>query len=385
MHPPLFNLGFRPFVLAAAGFAAVTMLAWLAVFSGRLHIEFEHLSASQWHAHEMVYGYAVAVIAGFLLTAVRNWTGIDTPRGWLLAALCFLWLAARLLLLSGTRFLPIAAVFDIAFQLLLLISVAWPIARVRQYRQIGILSKLTLMLAGNLAFYIGVEQASPELIRISLYGGFYLVIALILTMARRLVPFFTHSAIGVELPNHRIVDLASLLGLLVFFLAELARPASNVSDVAAAVVFLANVFRLLRWNHPQVWRVPMLWSLFVALWCITVGFALVAGAELLAVPRLIGLHAMAVGGIGIVTVGMMGRVAVGHTGRDLSHPPRLYAIAIVLLLAATAVRILLPLAVPAWYVQCIQLSGALWIGGFSLFTLAYAPILCGPRVDGRYG
>lgn len=385
MHPALFNLGFRPFFLGAAGFAAATMLTWLAVFSGRLHLQFEHLAPSQWHAHEMVYGYAVAVIAGFLLTAVRNWTGVDTPRGWPLAALCALWLAARLLLLSGTGYLPIAAVIDVAFQLLLLVSVAWPIIRVRQYRQVGILSKLTLMLAGNAVFYIGVTQGLPELVRISLYGGFYLVIALILTMARRLVPFFTRSALGLELPNHRLVDLTSLLGLLVFFLAELARPASTISDGAAAVVCLANAIRLVRWNHPQVWRVPMLWSLFVALWCITAGFALVAAAEMLAIPRLIGLHAMAVGGIGIVTVGMMGRVAVGHTGRNLSHPPRLYTVAIVLLLAAAAVRVLLPLVVPVWYLQSILLSGALWIAGFSLFTLAYAPMLCGPRVDGQYG
>jgi len=244
---------------------------------------------------------------------------------------------------------------------------------------------MTLMLAGNATFYIGVAHGSPELVRIGLYGGFYLVIALILTMARRLFPFFTRSALAIELPNHRLLDLASLLGLLVFFLAELARPASVISGAAAIVVCLANAIRLALWHHPTLWRFPMLWSLFISLWSITAGFALIAGAEALGIPRLIGLHAMAVGGIGLITLGMMGRVAVGHTGRDLSHPPRLYGAALVLLAAGTAARVLMPALIPQWYAQSILLSGVLWIAAFGLFTLAYAPILCGPRVDGAYG
>ena len=151
----LFNLGFRVFFLGAAVYSIVTILFWLGMFAFNLSLPVSGLSSFQWHAHEMIFGYALAVIAGFLLTAVKNWTGIQTAHGLPLAFIFCLWLIARLLFLFGSTFIPIAAVFDMLFILSVIIAAAYPIAKSKNWRQLGILSKLVLLAVANLCFYLG--------------------------------------------------------------------------------------------------------------------------------------------------------------------------------------------------------------------------------------
>ena len=384
-YPAVLNLGFRPFFLGAVLLAIVSMGLWVGVFSAHLVLDFTLVASPQWHAHEMLYGYAMAVIAGFLLTAVKNWTGQPMPRGWPLGGLVLLWLLARLIWLGGSSLVFPAALADLVFNLALIIAICRPIIRVKQWRQLGIVAKLLLLTVGNSLFYLGVLQSLPELITLSLYGALLLIIALILTIGRRVIPFFVRSALGVELPNSRWLDALSLVGLLLFFIMELVSPDHRIGQIAAFIVFLVNAIRLLRWHVPAIWKRPMLWSLYLAFWCITLGFLMFALSPVLGFSRLLAVHALALGGIGLITLAMMGRVAVGHTGRDLSNPPPHYLLALLCLLAAILCRVVLPLIFPMHYLTLLQVSGGFWLAGFLIFLLGYGVILLTPRPDGKDG
>ena len=156
----ILSLGFRPFFVGATLFSFVSILAWMGVYVFHWHWQ-PALPGLTWHAHEMIYGYAMAVIAGFLLTAVRNWTGVQTLHGIPLLLLFLLWLAARLLLAGDSGMLAWAALADGLFNLLLLVALAWPVFKVRQYKQIGTLSKVMLLMFANLLFYAGALEIYP--------------------------------------------------------------------------------------------------------------------------------------------------------------------------------------------------------------------------------
>ena len=186
----LFNLGFRPFFLGAAIFALLSMTVWIAHYALAMPLTISAINPMQWHAHEMLYGYGLAVIAGFLLTAVKNWTGVQTVHGKALFALFAVWALARLLMLAGTEFIAIAAVLDLLFGLLLMAAVAHPIIKVRQWQQLAVLSKLIIIVAGNGLFYLGALGYAENVVHLSLYGALYLIISLIMLIGRRVIPFF---------------------------------------------------------------------------------------------------------------------------------------------------------------------------------------------------
>ena len=150
----LFNLGFRPFFLGASIFAILSITSWMLVYFSYLHIITTNISISQWHAHEMLYGYGMAVVAGFLLTAVKNWTGIPTLFGKPLMLLFLLWCIARVLFLFGSTLLPWVAMADLLFGLMLIISIAMPIFKAKQWKQLAVVSKVILLWVGNIVFYL---------------------------------------------------------------------------------------------------------------------------------------------------------------------------------------------------------------------------------------
>ena len=219
----IFNLGFRIFFLGAGFFAVISIALWSAIYLFNIAIPIDAVSSFQWHAHEMIYGYAVAVIAGFLLTAVKNWTGVQTLYGKPLMLLFFLWLGARVLFLFGTMYIEIAAIVDSLFLLLLAVAIAYPIIKVKQWGQMGILSKVILLLIFNVFFYLGAMGILSEGIYWGIYGGIYLVVGLILMMGRRVVPFFIERGVGypVTLYNSRFIDISSLVLFILFFIADI--------------------------------------------------------------------------------------------------------------------------------------------------------------------
>jgi uncharacterized protein involved in response to NO len=379
----LFNLGFRPFFLGAALFAVASMMLWLAIYAGHYSPEFNGISASQWHAHALIYGYAMAVIAGFLLTAIRNWTGERTPHGTALIALFTLWLVARVLLGFGTRFLPAAATVDLLFGLLLVIACMAPIVRTRQWKQMAVLSKLMLLVAGNALFYAGAFGKLENGLHWGLYGGFYLIIALILTMARRLLPFFLERGMtpAPHLRNSRALDLSSLVLALVFWVTEVFVVRPNIVTLCSAGLCVVNALRLALWYTPGLWRYPLLWSLYLSVALIAAGFGLRALSPALSLSPFIALHLLAIGGIGLITLSMMARVSLGHTGRNVHAPPSAILPPLYLMLIAVMVRVLVPWLAPAWVVQSVYVAQLAWIMAFLLFSATWIPMLIRPRID----
>jgi len=389
MNHSLFNLGFRPFFLGASVFAVLTVAQWMAIYVFGMPMSIGTLTLSQWHAHEMIYGYSLAVISGFLLTAVKNWTGIHTLHGksLALAGLFSLWALARLLFMLGTPFIHLAASFDLSFVACLFMAVTQPIIRTKNWRQLGILSKVLLLGAGNVCFYLGASGLLQEGVYWGVYGGLYAVISLILLMGGRVIPGFIERGVGypVQLFNSRRLALASLLLFLPFFIVEVFMPGKIISGYLAAGLFLINAARLIGWHTPGIWKKPLLWGLYLAITFIVVGFLLFALSVFAGVSRFPALHAFAYGGIGIITLAMMGRVALGHTGRSIHDPPALLTGSLLALTAGAIIRVGLPLVAMENYVLWIALSQVLWMIAFALYAIAYAPFLIKPRIDNQPG
>lgn len=383
----LFNLGFRPFFLLAGLFSIASILLWGGMVVYGWPAPRMVYALSQWHAHEMIYGYAVAVVAGFLLTAVRNWTNVPTVIGWPLGGLAALWLAARVVGLAMPQQVWLMAVLDGAFNLLLCAALAQPIIRAKQKQQIGILLIMALLTLGNALFYLGALGYLEQGIAWGLYAGLYLIISLIFVMARRVVPFFIERGVGYEvvLQNRAWVDRSSIFLLLLFLISEVFLRWAGIAALLAALLVVVHGVRLYGWHTPGIWRKPLLWVLFVGYAAAVFGFLLKALTPLMGLSPSLAVHAFAVGGIGMMTVGMMARVALGHTGRSIQEPIKGLQLVFFLLAAAFIARVLLPLALPAHYLVWLAFAQAFWMSAYALFLFIYFPILIKPRVDGMPG
>jgi len=384
----LFRLGFRPFFLGAGLFSVVAVAIWFALYVLHVDIPFPGMPPAIWHAHEMIFGYAMAVIAGFLLTAIKNWTGQQTLRGGGLAALFGLWVLARVLPFAGQDMnIAILAAVDLSFMAFLLIAASIPVLRVKQYSQIGILSKLALLMLSNVMFYLGVTGVLQEGISWGLYSGLYMIIALVLVMARRVVPFFIEKGIDgdANIRNWKSVDLLSLVFLFALWIIDVFTPYATVMSMIAGILFLLHVIRMAGWYTPQLWSKPLLWVLYLAYGSIVTGFALKFMQMWFELSPTLAVHAFAYGGIGIMTLGMMSRVILGHTGRNISEPPPVLFWCFLLLVCGTVVRVFVPLFNTGLYTYWIGISQLLWVLAFGLFVVVYAPMLWSPRVDGRDG
>lgn len=383
----LFNLGFRPFFLGAGLFAVISVALWLAYFLGLFALPSGPISSFQWHAHEMIYGYAMAVIAGFLLTAVQNWTGLPTPKGIKLALLFGLWAAARLFFSLGEPYLIASAICDLLFTSILLVVLSRLVIQSKQHKQFAVIAKLLILLICNLLFYLGAYGYVTDGLLWGIYGGLYTIIGLILTIGRRVLPFFIERGVpeSAQLFNSKWLDLSSLFAILIFFISELVLKNQALSAYAALVIAGVNAIRLIGWHTPGIWKKSLLWSIYLSFWFICFGFLLFAGNYFFAIPKHLAVHALAYGGIGLATLSMMSRVVLGHTGRDINKPPKIIVFAFVLFLIGVLFRVLLPLFDTVNYLTFIKISQLLWIFAFVIFTSTYLPILLKARTDGASG
>lgn len=382
----LWQLGFRPFYLLASVFAALSVPLWAAQFSGLLPRPY--LAGPVWHAHEMLFGFALAVIVGFLFTAGRNWTGRPTPTGATLAALAALWLAARILVLTpwGTA----AALANVAFPLAAAAALARPFITARNRRNyffVAMLAGFGVAAAGMHGGQLG-WWTPPAALGLPL--ALDLVLFILAVMAGRVIPMFTNNGVpGAGALRHPQVEKAALgstMALLALSVAAAlgADVPAPLAAVAAAVAAMAHGLRWALWKPWRTTRAPLVWVLHAAYAWIPLHLALRAAAALgLAAPTL-AAHALTVGAVGGLVIGMMTRTALGHTARPLRADNADIACYVLVLLAAL-LRVGLPLIDPAWTLPAVQLSAAAWSAGFGLYAWRYAPRLWRPRLDGLPG
>jgi uncharacterized protein involved in response to NO len=377
-----FALGFRPFFLAAGLFSVVLLGLWLAILQGGFAIG--PLAPAVWHGHEMLFGFTVAVIAGFLLTAAQNWTGIRTPSGPPLAALFLLWLAGRLgFLLPG---LPagLVALVDLAFLPVLALVLASPIIRANQFKNYPFpVMLLTLAVANALVHLEALGWTATA--SLGLHLATYVVVTMMVVMSGRVIPSFTDNKLGTRARRWKTLEILVPVATLGALAAALVAPYSVVSVLLAAIATVVNAIRLAGWYTNKFWSVPLLWILHLGYAWIVLGFALLAlSAAGVSAAADSALHAFTAGGIGVLTLGMMARVSLGHTGR-LLEPPPVMRYAFVAINLAALVRVALPLFFPTAYAQGMTVSGLIWVAAFGLFVVVYAPMLLRPRVDGKPG
>lgn len=378
-----FALGFRPFFLLAALSALALMLPWLLMWVGGL-APVEYYGFIGWHSHEMLFGYAMAIIAGFLLTAVRNWTGIDTPSGAPLAALAALWLAGRLLPLA-TSVVPLVlvAVVDWLFIPAVALALFHPL-----WRGGNKINRVFLPLLAAMALANGLVHAQAlgwgELAARGQDLMLNMILLLIALVGGRVMPFFTEKAVTGSTPRRsERLEQAAFACLIALILVELVYPVPIAVAMLSLAVALTQALRVIGWHCVGVWRIPILWVLYTGFGWMVLGFVLKGLGALNLFPSSLALHALTVGAIAVLTLGMMSRVALGHTGRDLrSH--KSINIAFVLLNLAAVARVFGPLLLPN-YTGAVHLSGGLWLLAFLAFTVVYTPVLLQPRVDGRPG
>lgn len=377
----LFNLGFRPFYLAASIFAAVAILLWAAEYTGIIAPVLR--GDPVWHAHEMLYGYTIAVVVGFLLTAVRNWSGQPTPAGGWLAALLLLWIGGRVLVLSP---FPLAsAIVNAAFPVAAAIGIARPLLRGRNRRNYFFVA---LLLAIGLASF-GVHASRAGLLTwpalAGLQVGLDLVLFIMAVMGGRVIPMFTNNGIpgsnARRTPWVERVALGSVLALLALDVMQ-APPA--LVALVAVVAALAHGTRLWLWQPWRTTHTPLVWVLHAAYAWIVLYLVLRALAALGWVAEPLATHALTIGAIGGMTIGMMTRTAKGHTGRPLvadGFETACYA----LVQLAAVVRVFGGLLLPQAYLATVVVSAVCWSSAFALYAIRYWPVLSRPRLDGKPG
>ena len=367
--PAFFCAGFRPFFLLGALWAAIAVPLWLAAYAHGFPVP-GALPPMLWHAHEMIYGYGLAVVTGFLLTAVPNWTGRLPIAGMPLATLAILWIAGRLAVFAG----PVAAAsVDLAYTLVLAAVVAREVTAAKRFHNLPVVGTLLFLLAGNALVHLqalDIAYTAPLGNRI----GIATLIALVSLIGGRIVPSFTRNWLARERPQvaapaaHDRVDTVCLLVIVAALVAWVAVPDTGPSRALALVGAAAALVRLARWRGLRTLREPLLFVLHL-------GYAWVAvGLVLLALDPAPGaaVHAFTVGAIGTMTLAVMTRASLGHTGRPLVAGPGTVAIYVLITLAAL-MRVCAPLSPSPLLLT--SLAGAAWSAAFGLFALLYGPLL----------
>ena len=377
----LWNLGFRPFYLLASLFAAVSILLWIAEYAG--YLPGGYLHDPVWHAHEMLFGYTIAVVTGFLFTAVRNWTGQPTPTGALLAGYALLWILGRIAVLMPYPI--IAAMVNAAFPITVAIGLAVPLARSRNRRNYFFVALLLLLGLVTLAVHLARLGFIGWPPRATLQVGLDAVLFIIAVIAGRVVPMFTNNAIaGAHAARKPLVEQASLGGLLVLIAADGLLPDSSALAVIAIVAAVAHAVRLWLWRPWHTASTPLVWVLHAAYGWIVVYLVMRALAAWGFVAAPLAVHALTIGTIGGMTLGMMTRTARGHSGRPLAAD-RYDVACYALVQLAALVRVFGGLALPEFYRATVVLSGLCWSSAFALYAIRYWPILTRPRLDGKPG
>jgi uncharacterized protein involved in response to NO len=388
--PPFLRLGFRPFFLMGAGFSVIALIVWALLLRGNLNIT-PFGGNYWWHVHEMIFGFGCAIIAGFLLTAVQNWTGARGVAGSKLLGLLLLWLMARIFILFPQLFgNQLTSLVDLLF----LPSVAYvlgkPIIAVKQYRNLFFIPLLLLFTVVNIQMHYAVYVPTSIAVQNTGYSAVLLITLLMSVMAGRVTPMFTANGTGTP----KIVPIKTLEwltngSLAVALFSLLLQPVFGLNHAWFAVcLFLAGLCQAIRWLRWQPWitfAVPLLWSIHIAILFIWLGLLTLSLGYLFAqVPLNHAWHLLTIGGMAGLILAMISRVSLGHTGRPLC-PPKVMSLAFLLISISALVRVFGPWLMPERAMLFIDMSIGCWLFAFGIFVLKYAPMLLTTRADNRPG
>ncbi|MDC1287220.1 NnrS family protein [Gammaproteobacteria bacterium] len=383
--PAILGYGFRPFFLLAGIHAAIAIPLWLVSLLGHGSYRSPLLPLA-WHAHEMLFGFILATVAGFLLTAVPSWTGQRGYAGAPLLGLTMLWIAGRLVtsLPLGLPALTIALI-DLTFIPVLALTILPALIRSGNLRNSVFIAMLAALFTANLHFHLaGATSVEPLLLAINV------ILLMVAMVGGRILPAFTSSGlkqqgIDVKIRRYPPLDIAALMATFSIIVIDIFFQGTTLAALAATLAAALLALRLARWQGHRSFKDPIIWVLHIAYAWLPVGLALKAawlfGAP---IPDTSWLHALTTGAFSTMILAVMSRVALGHTGRELAAP-RLIVIAYYLITIAALLRVFGPmLYAQAWQFWMIA-SGLSWSSAFILFILVYAPILCRQRADGRAG
>ena len=380
----LWALGFRPFFLGGSLFAFLALLLWAGTLTGTLQLS-PSGGMLAWHRHEMLYGFAAAIVAGFLLTAVQNWSGIPGLSGRPLVGLFLLWLLAR-----ASWFLPLPPTLLIllqgAFLPLVAVALARPIIQRRLRNNYPIVVLILLLSACQWLTLAGWLTHDERWQRRGVLAGLWLVAAMMSVIGGRVIPFFTRRGLGnmAPAPTRPWLDrtcLAASVALPVSYLAGANDTPQPLMALLFGALAMLHGIRLVLWHDRGIWRVPLLWSLHLAYaWLVPACLGLALWHAGVDINPSLAAHALTVGAMTGLIVAMMARVSLGHTGRPLQVPRSIgWAFALIQLTALARVAL-----VPFTSLG-LGLSVLLGCAAFLLFLWHYLPILMRPRVDGMPG
>ena len=379
---PVLGYGFRPFFLLGALYSIISLLIWGGFYAGYVTPPLFMIDPVSWHAHEMIFGYTMAIVAGFLLTAVANWTDSAPVRGFHLLGLCLLWLAGRVAMNFDLGIPGVAVlVFEGAFILILAFSLSIPLFKTWNKRNFVFLVLLSILFACDIVFLVTKE-------RTSLYVAVMIIIALISLIGGRIIPAFTVDALqerGEEASetSQGKLDVLAILSLVLIILALVF--SKQEEAILAGTAFLSaiiHVLRLRRYHTRRILDDPMVWILHVGYIWVILGLFLTGVSALGFLPFSIALHAFTAGAIGSMTIGMMCRVTLGHTGRD-KIATDLTKLSFLLMQGAALMRVFGLIIAPDYSIEWIIGSATLWILCFALYILIYGPMLWKPDLDER--
>lgn len=386
--PPFLRLAFRPFFLTASLFSVITMVIWAGFWSGFMLFPM-YGNPVWWHSHEMLFGFTGAVIVGFLLTAVQNWTGLPGISGWKLGLVFAIWLIARVSLLVMVPNV-VWMILDLLWLAMALLFLAIPIVRLRQWRNVLFLPVLCLLLLLNARMHGAVLGWTDVPLTTVALQTTLLIAVLMTVMGGRVIPFFTARGTQTD-PITRVLwreHLALWPMWAVFLSLLLISPELPSMWFGGLCMFaaLAQTPRLVRWRTGRTFGIPLLWMLHFAYYFTVLGVFLLGVSQVYPqqLPYSISLHVITVGGIGGMILAMIVRVSLGHTGRAL-QTGKLILAAFVILLLAVLVRTLLIAMFPQLVQHAYILSALLWAVAFGVFSIVFWPILTQARADGHPG
>jgi uncharacterized protein involved in response to NO len=387
---PLLRLGFRPFFLSGAIFSIVAIILWLLMYKGAVNLS--PLGGGYWwHIHEMIFGFGCAIIAGFLLTAIQNWTGVRGAQGTILLVLFLLWLAGRIVLLMPSIFsAPLATIIDLSFLPAVAYVLAKPIIATKQYNNLFFVPLLLLFTLANLEMHLAVYFPQAFTVTFAGYAGVILVTFLMSVMAGRVAPMFTANGTKTtKVTPLPWLDKVTNGSLAIAMFSLLLEPIIGFSNLFfGLILIIAGIFQTIRWLRWRPWitlGVPLLWSFHLAIKFIAYGLIILGLSYLIpAIPSSHIWHLLTVGGMGGLILAMISRVSLGHTGRPLI-PPKAMTAAYIFITLAALVRAIGPWVLPKKTLLFIDISGTFWLFAFGIFVITYVPMLMSGRKDGRPG